>query len=142
MKQIKLLKTDGEVEILAKPPSWKELKTLVGGWVEQVRVLDRIESGRPVLTLMFVNEEGLVLGLPRNQAATVLYQALTRYNFPTVSDPLDEAKRIYKLQCEKAGMQVIDTTSDLPGYASDPYIAGPAVYFEGWTEEEVETLYG
>ncbi len=61
-----LIKTDGE-NVAVTPEDGKyfrlpELKRFVGGWIEAVR----LEAG----VVMFVNEEGMMLGLEANPAAT------------------------------------------------------------------------
>lgn len=61
-----VLRADGQVEPCAGPISLKEAQRAVGGYVEAVT----IPEGAQVL----VNEEGKLLGLPRNASATELVQ--------------------------------------------------------------------
>lgn len=77
MKQIQVIKTDGTVEVLDKCPNLEGMQKIVGGYIEHVRVLDRIEKrdGQDffVYTSMFVNDEGMIANLPTNAKATEVY---------------------------------------------------------------------
>lgn len=65
--------TDRTTETVDFPASESEilpfLQSAVGGWIEHVNV---VIHGRPFS--MWVNEEGLLTGLPYNGAATWLYE--------------------------------------------------------------------
>lgn len=72
----KLYKTDGA--ILDYPPqgaiyTLKELQEAVGGYIEMLR----LEDGY----LMFINEEGAILDLPRNVMASVVCRAVAMYPY-------------------------------------------------------------
>jgi hypothetical protein len=136
-KQIVVLSPDGRTEILDTVPNLATLQALVGGYVEAVRVLDRLEDMRPVYSYMYVNETGLNDGLPRNEAATALYQRNVRLAYAEEPDPFDAAARAAAAR-RPAGAFVVDLAADIPGYASDPWIAGVAVYYEGYTCEEID----
>lgn len=68
-KQIKADGTEADVSPKGKYFSLEELQELVGGLIEVVRV-PKFNGDR---SIMLVNEDGLRLGLPRNEAATKLY---------------------------------------------------------------------
>jgi hypothetical protein len=79
------------------------LDPLVGGYFEHVRVFSDFEGGTKYRYLdMFVHETGVLDGLPRNEAATVIYRRNALLHEPGVYDA-----------------------------ESLPFIAGPAVLFEG-----------
>lgn len=67
---------------LPKKPSYDELKDVIspylnGGWLERVSVL---EDGKQLD--MFVDEEGLLKGLPKNEAATAIYHNYWKTHHP------------------------------------------------------------
>lgn len=64
-----ILKADGTKTPLARKPTLKEAQEIVGGYIEFAHC-----PYSPKHTLV-VNEEGLVIGLPFNEAATTLYKA-------------------------------------------------------------------
>jgi hypothetical protein len=139
MKRIVVLNTDGTERELASVPSLKEMQAILGGWIEHVRVLDHIEGTRGVYTSMFVNETGLIDGLPRNPKATEAYQRNVRMAFPDAENPFraaDEDNRKRFPNCEIIDATPKDAIEN--GYRDDPWISGPAILFEGWTCEEVE----
>jgi hypothetical protein len=139
-RRIVALFPDGREQDLASLPSLKRLQEIVGGWVESVTILDRIVDGRPVYTLMFVNEHGLLKRLPRNEKATVAYQRNVRWRYAGAENPFRRAQEDFRRQLP-AGAFIHDATPDHAreaGYRDDPWIAGPAVLFEGWTIAEVD----
>ena len=75
MYTVLLVKIDGTVEETsqAKTPSYEQIKKAVGGYIEAVPHFRKYfrEQG-PVLVrgTAYVNEEGLINGLPFNEAAT------------------------------------------------------------------------
>jgi hypothetical protein len=87
-----ILKTSGEVRHVTLPPSDQRrlefLRHAVGGYIEAVY--------GPHGQVMFVNEEGKLLGLPDNLAATTLYHAWLRTGDVIVGDAIvltpEEAK--------------------------------------------------
>lgn len=80
----KLIKADGSV-IEVEPKngtdfSLDELQAFVGGWIEVARLgADRI---------MVMNEEGKLIGLPINEAATAEYFRVTHRRDVVVGDAL------------------------------------------------------
>ncbi len=78
--QIRIIQADGREGLInVSKISSDALRTIVGGWLEFVSVLDE-ESGRPYS--MVVNETGVIDKLPRNQKATDIYLAYSRRRFP------------------------------------------------------------
>ena len=67
MSQAAIIRTSGLVEWVEFPEddSLSTLQKAVGGWVECVPISSTLE--------MWVNEEGLLVGLPYNSIATYLY---------------------------------------------------------------------
>lgn len=60
-----LLKPDGSQEALEKKMSWEEVQKIVGGYIQVVAMKDNKRC-------LLVNEDGLIIGLPANDAATAL----------------------------------------------------------------------
>lgn len=142
-KRIVILNVDGTETELASYPTLKEMQAIVGGYIEHVRVMDRLDNnGRIVLTSMFANEEGLIHGLPRNPKATEAYQRLSRHQFPDAENPFIEAGDRMREDAKRRGWNYIEGPEVVPGYNADPYIAGPVILFEGWTVEEVQRAEG
>lgn len=140
-KAILILKASGDITELAHAPTLKEMQEIVGGDVEHVRVLDRIENGRFVYTSMFINECGLIDGLPRNPNATEAYQRNVRAQFSGEIEPFKAAEEQFRNEVKDSGMKVIDATMPLPDYdPNDPHIAGDAILFQGYTVQEVDDL--
>lgn len=139
MKRILIIKADGQVSELNILPTSREMQKIVGGWIEHVKVVDRVEDGKPIYTSMYVNEEGLVNELPRNQKATDIYQRNIRIQFPNSKNPFIEANELFKKESIAKGFTIVDTTD--ADYASDPYISGDAIFFEGYTIAEVDALF-
>lgn len=139
-KQIIVLKANGESYTLPKPPTLEEMQKIVGGYIEHVRVLDRIENKNLILTSMYINEEGLLEDLPRNVKATELYQRLTRAQFPHAKNPFAIAQEAMKAQYEKDGFKFIEMPEPVEGYNNDPYIVGDVIFFEGYTCEETDAV--
>jgi hypothetical protein len=134
-KRIVVLAPDGTETILARTPTFKELQTIVGGYAEHVRIL-RADLPGFVYTSMFVNEDGLRLGLPRNAPATALYLANVQRQFPGAANPYAEATREMGRRAEAMGARFISMVPD----DTEPSIVGPAVWFDGYTEREVARL--
>lgn len=135
-KRIVLLRSDGTSETLDHVPSRKELSAIVGGYIEMVRVMDRIEDGLIIHTAMIVNEEGLLNNLPRNAAATAIYQRNVRAQFPDAANPFRAATEEWLRSIGRTADQITDLTPEhalAAGYKDDPWIAGDAVFFEGYT---------
>ena len=131
---------DGTREELDHFPELAEMQAIVGGWIEHVRVLDYVGTNGPVYTSMFVNEEGLLKNLPRNEAATEIYQRNVRHHFAGHENPFQAAADEVRKQWEGRGMAYIDATPKdalAAGYATDPFVVGPAIYFQGYTVEEI-----
>lgn len=143
-KEILILRADGSAEPFAAKVTLKSLQAAVGGKIEHVRVLDRIEDGRFVYTSMYVNDEGLLLGLPRNSTATEVYQRNIRAQYPKSQQPFKEANARFNKEHESSGVTVIDGTpasAKASGYDDDPWICGDVVLFKGYTCQEADDLY-
>jgi hypothetical protein len=140
-KKILALAPEGAVTVLPSAPTWTQMQALVGGLVEPVRVLDRIEDGRPVYTFLYVNEDGINLGLPRNDAATQVYQRNVRAAYGHHPNPFLAARDHARQLAALRGATVTDLAPDQEAYAADPWIAGVAVYFEGWSCDEVTAYW-
>src|SRR5579872_5689279 len=107
-KRIVILGTDGSETEIPTVPDLKALQTIVGGYIEHVRVLDHIEpGGAGVYTSMFVNEEGLLDDLPRNEKATAIYQRNVRAAFPEAENPFRAADEHWRLSLP-AGVRIFD----------------------------------
>lgn len=82
LTKVKLIAVDGTetLEELDLPavPSYEHIKRIVerhiDGWFERVAVWDNFGEGKMRGLDMFVDENGLLHGLPRNEKATVLYR--------------------------------------------------------------------
>ena len=61
---VHILHTDGTRTEMDGKPSLEELQAAVGGYIEHVRITGR--------TGMYVNEEGLLMGLRTNPIATLM----------------------------------------------------------------------
>jgi hypothetical protein len=116
------------------------MQALVGGYIEQVTVLDRVDEGRPIYTLMYVNEDGLNDNMPRNQKATEIYQRNARWQHPEAENPFLAMEGTMRQWAEAMGANFFNMQP--PEYAEDPWIAGPAIVFEGWDCAEVNQAYG
>ena len=139
-KQVVVLYPDGCTEVLPTPPTWDAMRAIVGGYVEPVQVLDRVEDNEAHYTYLCVNEEGLIRGLPRNAAATEVYQRNVRWLYPG-PDPFPRARQAALERYKRVGFAVTEQAEPLPGYATDPWIAGVAVYWQGWEWYEVRLLW-
>lgn len=139
-KRIVVLNVDGSERELSAPPGLIEMQGIVGGYVEHVRVLDHVApEGHFIYTSMFVNEESLLNDLPRNAKATEWYQRNVRTAFPEAKNPFRAADEANRRRFPNATHFDITPPGALAaGYKDDPWIAGPAVLFEGWTVEEVD----
>jgi hypothetical protein len=73
-KPVQILSPDGRTEVREVPPTCAAMRQLVGGPITCANILERIEEGCAVETYLYVNEEGLDLDLPYNQAASALCQ--------------------------------------------------------------------
>lgn len=146
-KKILILKADGTVLPFTGRVTLKSLQAAVGGMVEHVRVLDRIEGEdqRFIYTTMYVNEEGLLNGLPRNSKATEIYQRNIRAQYPRSEHPFKEAQERIRKMAEARGaafvLDLIPDSAKVAGYEEDPYIVGDVVFFRGYTCEEADELY-
>jgi hypothetical protein len=139
-RRIVALFPDGSELVLAKPPTWAEMQKIVGGPVERVTVLDHLEGERGVYTSMFVHESGLLDGLPRNPKATEAYQRNARRFFPQAENPFRAIDEAWRARLPNP-FRAVDMTPEhaiAAGYKDDPWIAGPAILFEGWTCQEVD----
>jgi len=148
MKRILVLQPDGTERELSAAPTLREMRAIVGGTVDHVRVLDRLEPGPAglagVYTSMFVNDTGLSDGLPRNAKATEIYQRNIRAQFADHAQPFRAAREEMLARYATMGATFIDATPPdvaAAGYHDDPWIAGPAIFFEGWTCEEVDAAF-
>src|ERR1039457_5843092 len=92
MKRIVVLNTDGAERELTSVPTLEEIPQIVAGYYERVRVLDHIKGTRGVYTSMFVNDNGLITGMPRNEKATAVYQRNVRMAFPSAANPFRAAE--------------------------------------------------
>lgn len=139
-KKIVVYEVDGRERELTAIPKFPEIQKLVGGHVEIVSVLDRVEHGRFIYCPMFVHEEGLILKLPRNEKATALYQANVRKQFPDAPNPFEEAAKRWRARFPVEAVHIDGTPADAvaAGYKSDPWIAGTAIVFHGYSVEEVD----
>jgi hypothetical protein len=140
-KAILVLNVDGAIHTLPTPPTWRRMQAIVGGPVEQVRVLDRIENGQPIYSFLYCNEDGLNLGLPRNDAATEVYQRNVRAAYGDHPQPFLAAKAHARQLAALMGAVPIELSPPSAAYELDPWIAGPAIYFEGWSTEEVTAYW-
>jgi hypothetical protein len=113
---------------------WGRIRSFVGCQApELVRVLYDDE-----VAWMMVHDEGLALKLPRNQVATEIYLAMVRRAYPGETNPYKAARADHTARLRAAmgkDPKVIDLAP--PGYAEDPYIAGPAAVCRGFSDQEV-----
>jgi len=116
-KQIQLIRSNGEIEVFEKPLTLRNMQEAVGGYIEHVKVLDKIEAGKFIYTSMFVDEEGVLDRKPRNNKATEIY--------------LRNAKEQIKRGVHNS------IFSDLNAV----FIAGDVIFFSGYTCEEVDELF-
>jgi hypothetical protein len=68
-----LFKADGKWEVVNVPTGEKQcdfLQNLVGGWIEVITMYPKDANGAEVAVCAYVNEEGKIMGLPYNKAAT------------------------------------------------------------------------
>lgn len=136
---VMIIKATGEqsVETLPIPVDMTRVRTIVGGDIELVRVL----NGDSEATLI-VNEEGLIRGLPRNQAATDIYLSAVRRAFPDAANPSKAAREQYLAEMKECLGDVVVATSSPPGYDEDPYIAGDVVLIPVSFEKVDQVFYG
>jgi hypothetical protein len=139
-KPVQILYPDGHQETRATPPTFGEMQELVGGYVEGVRVLERVTDQHYRYTYLYVNEGGIDYGLPRNQAATELYQRNARMQYPDAMNPFLASKEASRQRAQARGIAFVELTNN-PAYDADPYLAGVAIYFRGWTCDEVNAYY-
>lgn len=148
MKRILFINTDGTTTELSEAPTMEQIHTMLNGHFEVVRVLgSKIMSvvglfnvEAPTYSPMLVNDTGLVDGLPRNDVATVLYQRATRRRYSNEANPFRKSKEDF-LKSIPEGMGHISLSEVVPGYDDDPYIAGPVIYFEGYTFNEFDNCW-
>ena len=79
-----LLKVDGTIEQMGWKPSLEELQAAVGGYIEMVRTNN--------VGYLYCNEEGKLLGLPVNMAATTMIEHDDVIRGDVVVMELDEEK--------------------------------------------------
>jgi hypothetical protein len=142
-KRILIIKADGTETELNHVPLLDEMMKIIGGMVDNIRVVDRIEQRRPVFTYMAVHDQGLVIGLPRNAKATEIYQRNIRLQHPGHPSPFRAITEAWKESMSKHG-EVHDLTpqeAKNAGYEDDPWIAGTVIYWQGYTCEEVNEAY-
>lgn len=120
-KSIKIIRHDGSIEVLEKCPCLKGMQAIVGGLIEHVKVLDRIETTAKgeefIYTSMFVDDEGLLKAKPHNEVATEIYLRNAR----------EQIKR-------GADLGRFGTLENLQ-------IVGDALFFEGYTIDEINAAY-
>lgn len=134
-KKVLLIKADGEIQELPASPSFRRMQELLGGYIEHVRVLDRIENGRFIYTSMYVNDSRLLNGLPRNEKATEIYQRNVRTQFANSENPFKAAEEEF---INRLGATNVIRAYPAPEYADDPYIAGDAIVFSGYRCEQAD----
>jgi hypothetical protein len=142
-KRILVIEANGDERVLASAPTLKEMQKIVGGLIEHVKVLDRIENGRFIYTSMFVSDTGLIDGLPRNQKATEVYQRNVRAAYPNSTNPFREAHEKWKASLP-TNVTVIDGRPEeakSDEYRNSPWICGPAILFDGYTCEEADEAF-
>jgi hypothetical protein len=139
-KPVQILYPDGRSDTRETPPTFDEMQQLVGGTVEAVRVLEHVTDTHYRYTYVYVNEEALDYGLPRNAAATTLYQQNVRMQYPNAENPFLAAKEVSQQRAQAMGAAFIELFPN-PAYDADPYLAGVAIYFQGWSCDEVNAYY-
>ena len=140
MKRAILIQPDGTETVLKEGPilpTYAEMKAAIGGMLEIPRVL-RVDLPGFVYTRMVVDEEGLCKELPRNELATRIYQENTRRAYPNEPKPFEKAREEERKAAEAMRFAYINLLDNIEGFdPNDPHIAGPAIYFDGWTEAEL-----
>lgn len=138
-KQIRVIRPDGTGHVLDFAPTSAMLGEIVGGYIEIVQCLDRVEDGKGVYCPMVINEEGLLMDLPRNEEATKLYQNNVRTRYAGHPNPFEQARLDHEAEMQERGFVVIDGNKHLPNWnPDDPAIVGTVVYFQGYTVEEMD----
>ena len=99
LTKLKVIAVNGaetlEEHELDPEPSYTVLKALIephldNNWLEHVNVWDDFGTGKMRALDMFVDENGLIKGLPRNDKATVIYRRanlLGKSAVPPVKNP-------------------------------------------------------
>jgi hypothetical protein len=136
-KSVVYLFADGSEVHFKKVPSFEKMRGWLGGYVELVRVLpmDAPEPLEKYLTYLAVDEEGRIKDLLKNDQATEIYHNLTKKQFPGVENPIRKARETFVASMPK-GIFVVSSF-----YEEDPYIAGDAIYFQGYTCKELENIW-
>ena len=127
----RLIMPDGTETVKEWPgePPYEDMKEFVGGYIELVTVLN---GGKRCH--MIVNEEGMILGLPINDAATEVYYAASRARGV---EPTDDAQRLADSQAafeslkkglDPEGKGIAHINLCPPGA---PKIHGPAMLLDG-----------
>lgn len=121
-KAILFIPANGKTQALPKCPTHAEMQAFVGGELEHVRILDRIEplsnGEKFIYSSMYVDENGrLDENRPINKTATDLYRRNAR----------EQIKR--------------GTPEETFGPIEKMVIVGDVVYFEGYTVEEAEEAF-
>jgi len=134
-KRVVIIDPDGTERELIGPPHRKEIREILGGGYEVVRVLRAEIEDRNAYTMMLVHETGLINGLSRNQKATDIYLANVRRQFPDAANPSKAAAEAYRKRFP-AGTEF--HTLNPTGYEDDPYIAGTVIWFDGWDFDDAD----
>lgn len=138
-KRVVIMMVDGTTVTLKKIPSFDKMREFVGGFTELVKVLplDSPSVAPQCLTYMVVDEEGRIKGKARNELATEIYLNLTRKQFPGVDNPFKKAKEEFLKDFPKG----IILVGNFWGEEEEPFIAGDAIYFEGYTTRELDNIW-
>jgi len=114
---------EGRVERADSSPSLKAMQAWCAGFVEHVTVLYKGKRAS-----MYVHDEGRIIGLPVNKAATEIYWAASRARGV---EPSDQVEREADKQAFSERFKA-DFTVDLDTRPNDPpFIHGNAVLLEG-----------
>lgn len=125
MGNIHWMEPDGSVrtELATKEPTLDAMKEFVGGWIEHVAVM--YEGKYP--TSMIVNEDGIRLGLPVNEAATRIYWAASAARGYDLAKEEDRKA----LDAEWAARMGVPAEAVMNlGPGGPPYIYGNAILLE------------
>ena len=128
--------------ILEEIPALDVMQAIVGGHIEHVRVLRQDIDHRYEFTYMIVNEEGVLRDLERNSRATDLYLAYVRRRFPEASEPWREAQKEAEKRWSKLGVAVYADITPAQHQGKEPFIAGTAIHFAGYTCDELDEIWG
>jgi hypothetical protein len=136
-----LIQPDGTETVLCEGdqiPGDDAIKKAIDGPLEFVRVLRQEDEGF-TYTWMIGHEMALIEKLPRNQKATDLYLANVRRAYPDHPQPWKAAEQAMRRDYEALVGKALHVESLAPdGYDEDPYVAGPVIWFKGWTCQALE----